>query len=88
MGNSWVFGNDRPQDNTLPQDDQSSVACLAAQRAARKRAAASESQPAAPDPEEAAREPDPEVQESDLEFVDKEPEPAGEEYGCATDQHD
>jgi len=87
MGNSWVFGNDRPQDNMLPQDDQSSVACLAAQRAARKRAAASESQPAAPDPEEAAREPNLEVQESDSEFVDEEPKPAGEEYGCATDQH-
>ena len=65
MGNSWVFGNDRPQDNTLPQDDQSSVACLAAQRAARKKAAASESQAAAQDPDPGARESDPGAPESD-----------------------
>jgi len=76
VGNSWVFGNDHLQDDMPPQDNQSSVACLAAQRAACKKAAASESQPAAQDPEPATQESDPEVQESD-----------GGEAKDAPDQH-
>ena len=100
MCNSWVFSNDRLQDNTLPQDDQSSVACLAAQHAAHKKAAALESQVAAQDPDPGARESNPGVPESDLgawesdpgegsdlELVDKEPEPAGEEHDDEPDQY-
>jgi len=79
VGDSWVFGNDRPQNNMPPQDNQLSVACLAAQRVARKKAAASGLQPAAQDPKLATQESDPEVQESDLEAVNEEPEPAGGE---------
>ena len=88
MGNSWIFSNDHVQDNLPPEDDQSAVACLAAQRAAHKNAAASESQPAAQEPEPTTQEPKPtaqgpepttqeperEVHESDSESVGKEPE--------------
>ena len=46
MGNRQVFGNDpnTTMQNIVPLDYQSGVMCLAAQRAARKKAAAQESE--------------------------------------------
>jgi len=44
IDNSYVFGDDpRAQENTTPQNYQSQVSRLAAQRAARREAAASQS---------------------------------------------
>jgi hypothetical protein len=68
IGDSWVFGDDHVLNNTLCQDDESTVASLNAQRAAHRMAAASGS----------AQEFEQEVQESEL--VGKEPKSAGEEY--------
>ena len=77
MGNSLIFGNDRAQDNTPPLDGQSAVACLAAQRAARQRTAALESQLAAQDHKPAAQEPEPKVHQSNLQSGDEEPKSTG-----------
>ena len=55
MGNSFIFGDNCTQDGTPPQDKESTVSRLAAQRAARKIAATSESQPAAQGSKPAAK---------------------------------
>lgn len=73
IGDSWVFGDDHTLNNTPRKDDESTVASLNAQRAARRMAAASGS----------AQEFEQEVQESEL--VVEEPESAGEEPESAGD---
>lgn len=85
MDNSWVFGDGPTQDNRPRQDDQSTVAILTVQRAARKRAAALESQVAAQESEPAAQEDEPEVQES--EPVGEESESGGGESELADEEN-
>ena len=66
MGNRWVFRNDPCTKNTTPKDYKSTVALLAIQCAAHKKAAAEASQVAAQERESAAQGHKSAVQESEL----------------------